>query len=424
MSTVLWLSDGGAHTGFARVTHAIGDRLVEKYGHDIHCLATNYQGDYFPTKLKLYRPNSLVATDVFGQSRFIELLAKVEPDVVVMVNDPAIVIKQLFNNKWDTDRLLLQYRPILGYFPIDGHNHPPAWQVIDKVTNPVAMSRFGQAAMPSSKLVYHGVDSDIFYPVSAKRPITLTNGNTVTTKRECKEQFGYDPDGFLVLRVDRNSARKDFPASWKALLPVMHRHRDVQVHFHCQGANDMYGVDMRAMFSRDRETEKRFFLPDFLNTFIGWSEQDLNALYNASDLFLTNSRGEGFGLTIAEALACGVPVVAQNVTAIPEVVGPGGVLLEPEREITVPSGQDLWLSDIGAFTEAIEHLYTAGGVRRKLGAAGREHVTSTFSWDDAADKFHEYIEALARGTASTNEVLTHGPEVQDHQRPAESVHVG
>lgn len=422
MSTVLWIADGGAHTGFARVTHAIGDRLVEKYGHDIHCLATNYQGDHYDTKVKLYRPNSLIGTDVFGQSRFIELLAKVEPDVVVMINDPFILIKQLFENKWDPDRVMLRYRPIITYIPVDGHNHPPAWNILKDVTNEVAMSRFGQASMPGSQLVYHGVDHDQFYQVSAKRPITMSNGNTVTSKRECREQFGYDPDAFMVLRVDRNSARKDFPGSWKALLPVMHRHSDIIVHFHCQGQNDIYGVDMRAMFSRDRETEKRFFLPDFLNTFIGWDEADLNALYNASDLFLTNSRGEGFGLTIAEALACGVPVVAQNVSAIPEVVGPGGILLDPVRELTVPSGQDQWLSDIGAFSEAIETLYSSRKLRREMGEAGREHVKSTFSWDDAADKFHDFIEALARGAASEGEV-THGAQVSDPQRTAEGVRV-
>lgn len=423
MATVLWISDGGAHTGFARVTHAIGDRLVEKYGHDIHCLAANYQGDYFPTKIKLYRPNSLVNTDVFGQSRFVEMLAKYEPDVVVIVNDPFIINKFLFDNQWDTDRILLRYRPLLTYVPIDGHNHPPSWSVLKEVSNRVAMSRFGQASMPGSQLVYHGVDTDVFYPVSAKRPITLSNGNTVTSKRECKEQFGYDPDSFLVLRVDRNSARKDFPASWKALVPVMQRHSDIQVHFHCQGKNDMYGVDMAALFSRDRETQDRFHLPGFLNTFIGWSESDLNALYNAADLFLSTSRGEGFGLTIAEALSAGVPVIAQNVSAIPEVVGPGGVLIDPIGTITVPSGQDLWLPDVKAFTEAIEHLYTAGGVRRKLGEAGREHVTSTFSWDDAADKFHDFIEALARGSASEGEVA-HGSAIQDHQRSAEGIQVG
>lgn len=420
MATILWIGDGGSHTGFARVTHAVGDRLVDR-GHDVHCLATNHRGDYFPTKVKLYRPNAVQELDVYGKSRFIEMLGKVEPDVVVMLNDPYLLLLHLLENKWDTQRVLLQYRPILTYVPIDGYNLPPSWQLLTQITNSVAMSKFGQAVLPGSQLIYHGVDTDIFYPVSPSRPITLSNGSVVTSKKECKEQFGYDRDSFLVLRVDRNSGRKDYPATWKALLPVMHRHSDIIVHFHCQGIGDMHGIDMRAMFSRDPETEKRFFLPDLLTSYMGWSESDLNALYNAADLFVSTSRGEGFGLTIAEALACGVPVVAQNVSAIPEVVGPGGVLLEPEREITVPAGQDHWLADIGAFTEAIEHLYTSRARRRELGAAGREHVTSTFSWDDAADKFHEYIEALARGTVSDAEVLTHGSQVSDSQRTAEGV---
>jgi glycosyltransferase involved in cell wall biosynthesis len=350
------------------------------------------------------------------------MLGKVEPDVVVMLNDPYIILKLLYENQYDTQQVLARYRPIISYVPVDGYHQPPIWfELLSRATNPIAMSQFGQAAIPGAQLVYHGVDTDLFWPVSRQRPITLSTGHTVTTKREAKQQFGYDPDGFLVLRVDRNSGRKDFPATWSALLPVMHRHSDIQVHFHCQGKNDMHGVDLPAMFSRDPATFKRFFIPDQFDTFDGWTQPDLNALYNAADLFVTTSRGEGFGLTIAEALSCGVPVIAQNISAIPEVVGPGGILLEPERQITVPSGQDLWLADIHAFSEAIEQLYLAGGKRRRLGIAGREHVTSSFSWDDAADKFHHFIEALARGSVSQGD--SDGSQVQDLQRLAEGVQV-
>jgi glycosyltransferase involved in cell wall biosynthesis len=409
LAKVLWIADGGCHTGFGVVTHAIGERLVRDYGHDIHVLATNYRGDYWETNLKLYAPNIRVGMDAYGQSRFIEMLALVEPDVVFVLNDPFVILKFLFSNKYDTDRILLRYRPILSYIPIDGHNQPPGWNVLAKVTNRVAMSKYGQKLMPESQLVYHGVDTDRYWPVSEERPIVISTGLELKSKADCKEAFGYPRDSFLVLRVDRNSGRKDFPASWAALLPVMHRHKDIIVHFHCQGQNDLHGVDLGAMFSRDPDTRDRFFLPDFKDTFIGWTTEDMNALNNAADVFLTTSRGEGFGLTIAEALACGVPVIGQNITAIPEVVGPGGITLEPEREITVPSGQDLWLADIGAFTEAIEQLYLNEAERREMGLAGREHVTKSFNWDSAAASFDEYITALANGVRDDGvEVLTHG----------------
>ncbi len=391
MAKVLWFGDAGCHTGLARVTHSIGERLVRDYGHDISVMAFNYRGDYWPTSLKLFRPNTIVDTDIWGMSRVIEMLAKIEPDVVVMNHDAPMLLSFLFENRWDPDKILLKYRPIITYIPIDGHNLPPIWpRVLGEVTDVIAMSKFGQAQYPGSHMVYHGADTTTFYPVSRERPITLSTGATVRSKRECKEAFNYDPDGFLVLRVDKNSGRKDFASTWKALVPVMKRHTDIQVHFHTEPRNMQSGVLLNVLFEREASIKKRFFTPDLHNSYIGWDESDLNALYNAADLFVSTSRGEGFGLTIEESLAAGVPVVAQNVSAIPEVVGPGGILLEPEREITVPSGQDLWLADIGAFTEAIEHLYSAGGVRRKLGEAGREHV-SGFSWDFAAARFNDRI---------------------------------
>jgi glycosyltransferase involved in cell wall biosynthesis len=403
VAKVLWLGDAGCHTGFARVTHALGDRLVDM-GHDIHCLATNYQGDHFDTKIKLYRPTKLVQTDWYGKTRIVEMLGQIEPDVVVMLNDPALISNLLFDNSYDKDKYLLQYRPLLTYMPIDGHNAPPAWSILNKVSRPLTMTKFGRDTFsPDAPVIYHGVDTDIFYPVSKEHPIHTSTGLTVTSKREAKAAFSYPEDSFLVLRVDRNSGRKDYPASWKSLVPVMRKHTDIITHFHCQGMGDTMGVDVRAMLSRDPSTQKRFFLPDLLNTFFGWNEEDLNCLYNAADLFISHSRGEGFGLTIAEALACGVPVIAQNVSAIPEVVGPGGQLIDPQREITVPSGQDQWLSDIGAFTEAIEHAYLSVGWRREKGRAGHGHIVSSFSWDYAAERFDEHITELKEGVGAVPE---------------------
>ena len=61
MSKVLWLGDAGCHTGFARVTHAIGERLVRDFGHEVHVLAINYDGgDPWDTPLKMYVPTTTV----------------------------------------------------------------------------------------------------------------------------------------------------------------------------------------------------------------------------------------------------------------------------------------------------------------------------------------------------------------------------
>lgn len=397
MAKVLWLGDAGCHTGFGTVTHAIGERLVAEYGHDVHVLAVNWRGDHWDTRMKMYLPTQRVPQDIYGQSRFVEMLANVEPDVVVMLNDPFVVAKFLFRNNWDTEKVLLQYRPILAYMPVDGHNQPVSWSVVKNVTQPVLMSEFGRTWAPEAPVVFHGVDTDHYRPVSPERPYVSSGGKTVTSKREAKEALGYDPDGFLVLRVDRNSRRKDYASTWKALVPLMKKYDDIQVHFHCKASGDD-GVELPQLFSREPEISDRFFTPGNHDTHLGWTRDDLAILYNAADVFVSTSWGEGFGLTLAESVACGTPVVAQDVSSITEVVGPGGHLLQPIGTITVTSGEDQWLPNVPAFTSAIENLYAAEETRKHLGQLGRQHIVSRFSWDVAAQQFDHLINRLAQST--------------------------
>jgi glycosyltransferase involved in cell wall biosynthesis len=255
------------------------------------------------------------------------------------------------------------------------------------------MSEFGASQYPGSRVAYHGIDPVEFWPISAEKPAFTSTGQKITTKREAKLAFGFDPDGFLVGRIDTNSERKDWAATWKALVPFVRRHSEVQVHFHGNPKPDVnFGVDMENLMGRypDIERAKRVFFPGLHNTFTGWKQQDMNVLVNAFDVRLSTSHGEGAGLGDLEAIACGVPVIAQNVTATPEMVGPGGILLEPERTTTPPSGEDQFLPDIAAFSEALEKFYRSKGLRRTLSAAGIAH-SQQFRWDVTAAIFDEEI---------------------------------
>lgn len=412
MARVLWIGDCGSHTGFSRVAHAIAPALVER-GHDISVLALNYNGDYTPDTvgLKLYRAQGESQSDLYGARRVAKLVEKVQPEVTVILHDPRGVWQYLFQNPFDPEQSLLS-APVIAYLPIDGYDYPP--RIIDDLTlqaNVVTMSRHGQRMFPGSKLVYHGVDPDLFWPVSADRPIEL-DGLRLTTKGECKAVLGHDPEKTLILRVDKNSGRKDFAATLSAVAPFLERHRDAELHLHAMQDAMMPGVDMAAMLSRFDLMPGQVTITGQDSATMAWSQARLHVLNNAADFVISTSRGEGFGLTNAEALACGVPVIAQNVSAIPEVVGPGGILIDPQRRITTPAGQDNWLADIDAFTDAVEKLYTNVVWRTELGLAGRKHVIESFRWDYAIDRFNDFIVALATWRASTEAA----DAVQQHER--------
>lgn len=389
MTRVLVLSDAASHTGFANVTHSIFDQLADRY--DIHVLAANYRGDYWPTPLKLYLPTQKLQTDVYGQSRFIELLGALAPDAVVMVNDPSVIVGMLLQNPWDTDRVFwrgisngsVSYKPpILAYMPIDGYNTPGSWDILkDRVTR-IAMSRFGQEAMPEAPLIWHGVDTTVFHP---------------RDKAEAKRALGYDPDRFLIVRVDKNSIRKDFPATWAALRPVLRKYSDIDVHFHCQEVTPEN--NLTAYRWNDEDIRDRVRFPN-IGGFTGWDTESLATLYAAADLFVSTSHGEGFGLPLLESIASGTPVIATDCSAITEVVGPGGILIPPAGRIAAPMGQEQVFPDIPAFSREIERLYLAGGVRRKLAKAGVAHAQN-FSWNVAAERFAAFIDqAIAQPIAA------------------------
>ena len=87
--------------------------------------------------------------------------------------------------------------------------------------------------------------------------------------------------------------------------------------------------------------------------------------YSLADLFVLPSLLEGFGLPLAEAMACGTPIVATTAGSIPEVVGDAGLL--------VPA------MDSPALADAVRDLLANELLRRDMGARGVERARSIYS---------------------------------------------
>jgi glycosyltransferase involved in cell wall biosynthesis len=97
--------------------------------------------------------------------------------------------------------------------------------------------------------------------------------------------------------------------------------------------------------------------------------EDMPALYNAADLFAFPSLYEGFGLPVLEAMSCGVPVVASNVSAIPEVASEAALLVDPH--------------DADQLCDAMERILRDKRLQATLRRRGLTRAKD-FSWERAA----------------------------------------
>lgn len=122
-------------------------------------------------------------------------------------------------------------------------------------------------------------------------------------------------------------------------------------------------------------------VPEGVRVLRDLSDEQLAQWYNLSDALLLPSLNEGFGLTALEAMACGTPVIGSTIDALQEVVGDGGVLVNPH--------------DVGAIASAMRSVLTDEALRVDLAARARERAKG-FTWEKAAEQTLEVYAMAGR----------------------------
>ncbi len=129
-----------------------------------------------------------------------------------------------------------------------------------------------------------------------------------------------------------------------------------------------------------KEMSKRLDVEDYIY-WLG-NVPDPKGVLQASDMFLLVSTGEAFGLVLAEAMACGVPIVGTRSGSLPEVVEEGktGLLVPPRNAKELAT--------------AIQALSTDATLRHKMSAQALERVKDHFTVQDAVMKTIDIYESL------------------------------
>ncbi len=271
------IADAGCDTGFAQVTHNIVENLWTQW--DIHILGINYHGDPHPIqqKAKIYNPAARTQGDFYGTARVKELIKRIEPDLVFLINDPWVGTSYT--------QLLEKYQgPKVLYTPVDGTNlKKPFVQPLEAYEHIICYTNFGMNELRNGGLVNrmsvipHGVNKKIFKPVDIN---------------EAREKNKFGNDWFIVNVTDRNQIRKRIDlalyyfAEW-----VKDKPDTVRLHYH--GALQDEGWDLLQIAEYLGINDRMIITHPFLSAQNGVPVDMMPWFYGCSNIGLSTTMGEG-----------------------------------------------------------------------------------------------------------------------------------
>lgn len=211
------------------------------------------------------------------------------------------------------------------------------------------------------EVIYNGVDIDCFRPSEDKARL--------------RRELGFAPEDVVFGFAGRLVGWKGMNVAMRALAEPVLAGLPVKLLIVGDGAAKAELQALAASLGVERRV-----------TFFGAVAHDrLAALYGACDAGVFPSLGdEAFGITIAEAMACGLPVVASHNGGIPEVVGNEG-----------SCGRLVGIGSVAECAAAMAAL-TAAETRAAMGRAARARIERMFTWRLSAERL---LAALRRAEA-------------------------
>jgi glycosyltransferase involved in cell wall biosynthesis len=138
------------------------------------------------------------------------------------------------------------------------------------------------------------------------------------------------------------------------------------------------GEEMLRRLARDLGVADRVVFTGFVD------DRDLPALYSGASVYACPSLYEGFGFTVLEAMACGIPVVCSKETSLPEVAGAAALYADARNP--------------QEFGNALYQVFSDQALRAMLVSKGTNNL-QRFQWKHAAEQTLAVYEKAARGTS-------------------------
>lgn len=392
---ILFISDLVTETGFSTVAHNIIKNIKDDGDVEITGLGVNYFGDPHNLGFEIYPAMSRPNGNIYGLDRAVQLLMSHDYDLVFILNDSWVISYYLdmFKRNVPKERI----PPIVVYFPVDSLGHDPEWyRDFDIVTQAVTYTEFGKKVVKACapqldlKIIPHGVESADFYKIyqTRKTPREILFHDTF-------KSLGNYEDMFIVLNANRNQPRKRLDITFAGFsLFAKNKPDNVKLYMH-SGITDAsvnlvkesrrYGIENRLIISAQTHGVMR--LP----------VDRLNLIYNACDVGVNTSMGEGWGLTSIEHAVTGAVQIVPRHSACEEIFNDCGLLMETITNYTFDNSETVGrLTTPQELARCLEVIYRDSDLRRELSERGMAKFSEPkYQWKRIAETWKEvFLEAI------------------------------
>jgi glycosyltransferase involved in cell wall biosynthesis len=219
-----------------------------------------------------------------------------------------------------------------------------------------------------------------FHPIAPERvvvtplaadPQRFYRCDDAARRAEVRQRYGV-PDAPYMLSVGTLEPRKNIPHLIRSFGELVRAERIDDLHLVLTGAKGWDHDQIFAQAGAQGELRDRIVFTGYV------ADDDLAPLYSGALVFVYPSLYEGFGLPPLEAMQCGTPVITSNTSSLPEVVGDGGIMVDPH--------------DADALAGAMLHLYRDSAARADLAARAVARA-GRFSWEAFAARTGEAYRA-------------------------------
>jgi glycosyltransferase involved in cell wall biosynthesis len=326
-------------TRLTKAGHPIG--VISNYGHAGEALNWNglqvFGSSYHPFCMDI----------MHGHSRTFKADA-----LLTMFDIQNMEPQMLLETKW------------IAWFPVDHVTiNPYVFEKLKYSHARITMSKSANVEMDKTGMKYYyvpcGVDTGIFYPRDvAQSRIEMT----------------LPLDKFIIGMVAMNKgnpSRKAFQQTIMAFAALKQKHPDVVLYLHTTDARGVEPVNLLALckalslkvgyvFQPNADADVIF--ADQYGMAGGYTPEMMAKLYSAMDVHCLVTMGEGFGIPLIEAQACGTPVITGDWTSMPELCFSGWKVQQSEAEpVFTPLEAWQFLAHPGAIAERMEAAYQMRG---------------------------------------------------------------